>query len=275
MNNTQPSVAPRLTSDEVRQFNERGYLIHNRPVLPAPRFDALKGTFESLLEEWTATGVSRSPEHMDVPHFWSPQLFDFLFDDAVLDLVEPIIGPDIVLFSSHFICKPPAVGKRVPWHEDSAYWKGRLDPMTVVTVWLAIDPSTTANGCMRVIPGTHDNGFSDYESVADPDKQVFDTEIRKESVDESKAVDIVLAPNECSLHDGRIIHGSSANTGAMRRCGYTMRYMPATVRHNGGDDAFQIYLARGKDRAGNTYGDPATANRAWIDAHPDGQPAGH
>jgi ectoine hydroxylase-related dioxygenase (phytanoyl-CoA dioxygenase family) len=148
----------------------------------------------------------------------------------VLDLVESLIGPDIVLFSSHFICKPPAVGKRVPWHEDSAYWRGRIDPMEVVTVWLAIEPSTPANGCMQVVPRSHANGFSEYQDVANPSQQVFGTEIKPGQFDESKAVDCVLRPNECSMHDGRMIHGSAANTGTQRRCGYTMRYMPATVR---------------------------------------------
>ena len=268
-------MAGRLDASQVEHYRREGYLLHNAPVFPAPRFAALKDKFEGLLGEWIAKGVSRSPEHMDVPHFWEPSLFDWLLDDAVLDLVESIIGPDIVLFSSHFICKPPAVGKRVPWHEDSAYWCGRLEPMEVATVWLAIDPSTPANGCMQVIPRTHANGFSDYEDVANPSQQVFGTEIKKGQFDESKAVNCVLKPNECSLHDGRMIHGSAANTGTMRRCGYTMRYMPATVKHHGEDGPFQIYLARGKDRAGNRYGDPGKVNRAWIDKYPDGQPAGH
>ncbi len=266
----------RLTDDQVQQFEREGYLLPSAPVFPQSRFDALRQHFEELLDEWNTKKVSRSPEHMDVPHFWDPKLFDWLLDDAVLDLVEPLIGPDIVLWSSHFICKPPAVGKRVPWHEDSAYWKGRLEPMRVVTVWLAIDPSTPANGCMRVIPGTHHHGFSDYDPVAEPHKHVFPIEIRRGQFDDSKAVDCVLAPNQASLHDGRLIHGSNANLGTQRRCGYTMRYMPATVKHHDGSHGpFQIYLARGRDRAGNRYGDPGKVNRAWIDAHPDGQPAGH
>jgi len=47
---------------------------------------------------------------MDVPHFVDTKLFEWLFSDEVLDLVEPIIGPDIALFSSHFICKPKGMG---------------------------------------------------------------------------------------------------------------------------------------------------------------------
>jgi ectoine hydroxylase-related dioxygenase (phytanoyl-CoA dioxygenase family) len=153
--------------------------------------------------------------------------------------------------------------------------------MEVVTVWLAIDPSTLANGCMQVIPGTHNTGaagFSEYEAVADADKEVFDTEIRAGQYDETKAVPCILEPNQASLHDGRLIHGSPPNEGAMRRCGYTMRFMPTTVKHTSGsnkDDGFQIYLARGKDRAGNVYGDPTTQNTTWLEAHKHGWPAGH
>jgi len=265
----------RLDAAQVEFYNAEGYLIFNKPLFPQPRFDALKACFAGLLEKWTARKVSRSPEHMDVPHFWEPRLFEWLLDEAVLDLVEPLIGPDIALWSSHFICKPPAVGKRVPWHEDSAYWKGRLDPVKVVTVWLAIDPSTPANGNMQVIPRSHHNGFSEYEKVARPETSVFDAEIRSGQFDPTQAVDCILRPNECSLHDGKLIHGSAANTGTMRRCGYTMRYMPTTVKHFAGQTGHQVYLARGRDRAGNEYGDPTRPNQAWIDKHPDGQPAGH
>jgi len=272
---------PRLDDSQINHYRDQGYLIMDEPIFDDRKFASLASHFEDLLTEWQADPRMRSPEHMDVPHFLHPSLFEWLFDDALLDLVEPIIGPDIALFSSHFICKPAGTGKRVPWHEDSGYWRGRIDPMEVCTVWLAIDPSTLDNGCMQVIPGTHNTGaagFSDYDAVEDPDKQVFGSEIRKGQVDESKAVPCILQPNQASLHDGRIIHGSAANTGQMRRCGYTMRYMSTGVKlldQKGPVDGFEIYLARGKDRAGNPYGDPTKPNTAWLDAHKDGWPAGH
>jgi len=272
---------PRLTDDQVARFHVDGYLLPGQPVYTGDKFARLAQTFERLLAEWQADPRMRSPEHMDVPHFLHPELFEWLFDDDVLDLVEPITGPDIALFSSHFICKPAGTGKRVPWHEDSGYWKGRLDPMEVVTVWLAVDPSTPENGCMRVIPGTHTTGaagFSDYEPVADATKDVFDHEIKRGTYDEADAVDCILAAGEASPHDGRTIHGSNPNTSGQRRCGYTMRFMSAAVKHEdpaGRNDGFQIYLARGKDRAGNTYGDPTKPNTAWLDAHKNGWPAGH
>lgn len=264
----------RLSPEEVSRFETEGYLLLNRPVFGAEKFQRLRSHFEAMLTDWQADPRMLSPEHMDVPHFFSPALFEWLFDDDVLDLVEPILGPDIALFTSHFLCKPAAVGKRVPWHEDSAYWRGRLDPMRVVTVWLAIDPSTPANGCMQVIPRSHHNGYSDYEGV---EGAVFKTEIKMGQFDPAKAVDCVLEPNEASLHDGRTIHGSSANTGTMRRCGFTMRYVSAGTRltEHPGNTNFPLYLARGRDRAGNRYGDPSTPNTAWLNAHKDGFSAGH
>jgi hypothetical protein len=245
-----------LTAEQVATYNREGYLIHDQPVFEQAAFAKLTAHFDAKL---AVLDSGTRPEAMDVPHFTDPALFDWLFADAVLDLVESIIGPDIALWSSHFICKPKGDGKRVPWHEDSAYWKDRISPMNVCTVWLAIDPSTTENGCMYVIPRTHDNGYSDYDPV-DTRQNVFPTEIKPSQRKDQLAVPIELAPNHASLHDGRLQHGSPPNTSDKRRCGYTMRYMPTSVKlasQDGAEWPHQIYLARGRDHAGNTYADPS------------------
>lgn len=245
------TTTPRLTDADVAAFAEQGYLLPKGPVLPAETFATLTAIFE---EHLASKGTALSDE-LDTPHFRDPRLLDILLSDPVLDLVEPLLGPDIALWSSHFISKDPFTGRATPWHEDSAYWQGRLDDFShIVTVWLAIDPSTKENGCMRVIPGTHTGGFSEYESVS-KDTNTFDTQIRPELVDEEHAVYFELQPNECSMHDGRIMHGARANTSPNRRCGYTMRYFPATVKmldheRNAGH---RIWLARGEDWAGNSY----------------------
>lgn len=268
------TVTAALSPDQVAAFRRQGYLLPGRQLLPAADFADLQATFDGLLADWIAQGGR--PEHMDVPHFRHPGLMRWLLHDDVLDVVESLLGPDLVLFSSHFICKPAGDGRRVPWHEDSAYWKGRWDPMDVVTIWLALDASTPENGCMRVIPGSHDNGYSDYVPVEGA-PEVFGTRIRPGSFDEAAAVDCVLAPGEYSLHHAKMIHGSEPNRSPRRRCGYTMRYISAAARHLGGrDDTFQIYLARGRDRAGNAYGDPTRPNAAWCEKYsPKNTPKGH
>jgi len=253
---TPPTANPRLSPAEVALFHQEGYHIFRQPVFPQAKFDGLKKCFDDMLDNLEA---DVRPESMDVPHFQYPQLFEWLFADEVLDLVEPILGPDIALFSSHFICKPKGNGKRVPWHEDSHYWKTMITPMEVVTVWLAIDPSTKLNGCMNIIPRTHNTGklgYSDYDDLK-PGEAVFGDEIKPTQRDDSKAIAIELEPNQASLHDGRLIHGSAPNTSNIRRCGYTMRYVSTKVRDNHEKNAqwHHLYLARGRDHAGNAYGD--------------------
>jgi len=250
----------RLAPNQVKFYNEEGYLVYKQPVLSPEKFKGLTKCFEAILAN---LDENERPEAMDVPHFMYPELFEWAFDPAVLAMVSPILGLDLALFSTHFICKPKGNGKRVPWHEDSAYWNGMLTPMEVCTVWLAIDPSTRQNGCMMVIPKTHltgFKGFSEYDDV-DAARNVFSTEIKPILRDETKKVFLELAPNECSLHDARVMHGSEANLSDIRRCGWTLRFCSTRVEFN--QDRFagmhQVYLAQGQDFGGNTYADPSRA----------------
>ena len=249
---------PRLNPDQVAHYQREGYVLYHDQVFTQPKLDRLCAHFETMLTELPA---GMRPEHMDVPHFLDPRLFEWLFDEQVLDLVESLIGPDIALYSSHFLCKPSGDGKRVPWHEDSAYWGKTFDRMEVCTVWLAIDPSDAGNSAMQVIPGTHlgKGGYSEYAPVPDLERSVFKEEIKPHLYDATRAVTCDLKRGEASMHHAKLMHGSKANTSDRRRCGYTMRYVSTRCRFNEAmrGDHHQIYLARGKDHAGNRYGDPS------------------
>ena len=237
-----------LTTEQVRTYRQDGYVLYHRQLFSPAKLTQLQGIFEEHL----AVKGEKLSDELDTPHFRDPRLLDFLLSDEVLDLIEPITGPDIVLWSSHFICKDPYTGRATPWHEDSALWEHRVDSYdNIVTVWLALDRSTKENGCMRVIPGTHHNGFSQY-TQADSATNTFGTQIA--AVDDRTAVFFELEQGECSLHDSRIVHGAAANASPYRRCGYTMRYLPASTRiipeRNQGHT---VWLARGHDSAGNSY----------------------
>lgn len=269
------TTAPRLSPTQLDTFHREGYLLYPDAIFPEAKFQRLKNHFDELL---AALPEGKRPESMDVPHFADASLFEWLFADEILDLVEPITGPDIALFSSHFICKPKGEGRRVPWHEDSAYWKPMVTPMEIVTVWLAIDPSTKENGCMYVIPRTHreaQKGFSDYDPV-DPATNVFTREITKSQRDVSKAVPCELQPNHASLHDARLMHGSEANTSGIRRCGYTMRFMSSACRlTESAAEHHQIYLARGRDLAGQPYAEPNGKDQWLVDLRAQRGKKGH
>lgn len=148
-------------------------------------------------------------------------------DDRLLDIAEQFIGPNIALFASHYISKPPHDGQPVLWHQDGSYWP--LRPMEVVTLWLAVDESTPENGCLRVIPGTHKLELQKMRARTDV-SNVLDSEIEPSLVDESRAIDVILQPGDVSIHHPNVIHGSEANNSPKRRCGLTIRYIPTSTQ---------------------------------------------
>jgi hypothetical protein len=238
------------TPEQAAFYHEQGYLKFGR-IFTHAEMEALREHVDAMI---ATLPEGKRPEEMDVPHFDDPWLFRYLTDARVLDVIEDFIGPDIVLWSSHFIAKPKGDGRAVPWHTDGAYWHNRLAPMEVITLWLAVDESTVENGCMRVIPGTHRTyraAIDAYEAV-DRATNVFHARIPAHLIEAEKAVNLELQVGECHFHDAWTIHGSNPNTSTKRRCGYTMRYMPAHVvlHREGWNRNHSIYLLRGQDRTG-------------------------
>lgn len=216
--------ATKQTPDEVvAQYEREGYVLFPE-VLD-----------EDLIQEardhvaWLqAKHPELRPEHLGhtlMTHdpFW----VRLVSDDRLLDIAEMFIGPNIALFASHYICKPPFEGQPVLWHQDGSYWP--LEPMEVITLWLAVDDSLPENGCMRVIPGTHHMNLQPLQRRTDI-PNVLNSQMDPSLVDESKAVDCVLKAGGVSVHHPNIIHGSNANNSPRRRCGLTIRYIPTTTR---------------------------------------------
>jgi phytanoyl-CoA hydroxylase len=148
-------------------------------------------------------------------------------DDRLLDVAETFIGPNIALFASHYIAKRPFDGQAVLWHQDGSYWP--LEPMAVVTLWLALDDSTPENGCMRVIEDSQSMSLQEVKPRTDVDN-VLSSGMDESKVDESKAIDVILKAGDVSMHSPTIVHGSNANTSPKWRRGLTIRYIPTTTR---------------------------------------------
>jgi ectoine hydroxylase-related dioxygenase (phytanoyl-CoA dioxygenase family) len=148
-------------------------------------------------------------------------------DDRLIDVAEQFVGPNVALFATHYICKPPRTGQPVLWHQDGSYWP--LEPMEVVTLWLAVTDATPENGCLRVIPGSHTMTLDTVEERQDVEN-VLGSAIHQDFVDESKAVDVVLEAGDVEVHHPNVIHGSEANRSDRWRMGLTIRYIPTSTR---------------------------------------------
>ena len=169
-------------------------------------------------------------------------------NSAILDAVEDIIGPNILLWDSTFIVKEPGSGKFVSWHQDLTYWG--LEPDDVVSVWLALSPATVESGCMRMMPGSHRKGRVEHVSTFAPDNVLSRGQTIDAELDEQRAVDTALEPGQMSLHHGWTFHASHPNRSRDRRIGLNMNLAAPNVRQTkfAGDSAM---LLRGEDRYGH------------------------
>ena len=185
---------------------------------------------------------------------------------TILQCIEAIVGPNVFLLSSLFFCKYPPPrptvahrikailgaasdqAKFVDWHQDLTYWG--LDPAYAITAWIALDDSDVENGCMRGIPESHRQGIVEHTTSSERGNLLNRNQaIRKDRIDESKAINFVLQAGQASLHHGEFFHASNPNRSTRRRCGLAVRYTHPGVKPIPGVEATARYpiLLRGID----------------------------
>ena len=176
---------------------------------------------------------------------------------AVLDVVEQLIGPDILVYNSAYIVKEPRTATHVSWHQDLTYWG--LDSDRQVSLWLALSDAGVEAGCMRMIPGSHlAGGLEHITGEDDPDNVLFQRQ-RVADIDEAAALACPLRPGQASLHHGWLLHASAPNRGGDRRIGFNVQYIAPDVRQVK-RAGFSAWRVRGEDRFGY-YADETPASR--------------
>ena len=138
-----------LTDADIRQFDKDGY------VFPIPVLDSDEvADFRAQLEKTEAAqGGALHPGQRSKSFLLFPWLWDIAHDPRILDPVEQLIGPDILLWNTIFWIKEAGSKSFISWHQDTRYWG--LSSDKVVTAWLALSPASIKAGCMRVMPSTH------------------------------------------------------------------------------------------------------------------------
>lgn len=170
-------------------------------------------------------------------------------DARVLDAVESLLGPDLLLWSCEYFVKEAGSAKIVSWHQDLTYW-GMDGSDHEVTAWIALSPATAASGCMKFVPGSHRQAIVPHRDTFAEDNLLSRGQEIAVEVDEAEAVAAELAPGEMSLHHGRLFHASGPNVTEDRRIGLVLRFIrPDTPATGAGPD--YAMLVRGADRSRN------------------------
>lgn len=174
-------------------------------------------------------------------------IWDVAVEPRILDLVEDLIGPDLVCTMTHYFAKMPGDDKRVSWHQDASYWP--LTPSKVVTVWLAIDDVDDDNRPMMFIPGSHRHGQIPFDRSTAEENNVLNQSVHDPEHWGDSPVAVRLRAGQVSLHTHLLLHGSEPNRSQRRRCGLTLRYHPPDVCRRETDHAAGI-ICRGHDPSG-------------------------
>jgi hypothetical protein len=251
-----------LTEAQVKRYDEDGFLFPFRAYSP-------EAAAQIRADVERTTGATSDPKaalngtvsYRVKPYLLFPWAAEMVRHPAILDAVEDLIGPDILVFHTTMWWKTPGSPNKVPWHQDGTYFG--LAPFEHVTAWVALTPSNTRTGCVRIVPGTHKAGQLPHADVRDPTLMLSRGQTVVASMEDREAVPLVLSPGEFSLHHTMAIHASDPNTGDDHRIGIGISYIPARVRHVG-PTRMSATLVRGR----NTHDHFDLEPRPEADLHP-------
>ncbi|WP_375255397.1 phytanoyl-CoA dioxygenase family protein [Yoonia sp.] len=239
-----------LNDAQVQQYWDDGYLF---PLPALPTQDALnyRKEIETIERDWLDNGLPlplNTYKRINA-HVVMPMVAQIATCPAVLDVIEGILGPDIMVFSGEFFIKEPRTKHIVSMHQDLTYWGlGAIDGL--VTAWIPLSPATPASGCMDFVKASHKNAILPHEDTFDENNLLSrGQEVKVDVADEQKTA-IEIHPGQMSLHHGLTIHGSGPNASDDRRIACVIRYIRPDMQQEVGEIDYAM-PARGQDRHGN------------------------
>jgi hypothetical protein len=248
----------KVTPADVERYGRDGFLSPVAALTPAQaseyreKLEAFERSVGGPLTSDRTDGRYRSRTHVLLA--W---VHGLVRHPAILDAVEALIGPDILVYTSTWFIKEPGSPAIAAWHQDATYFG--LRPYVHVTAWLALTDATAGNGCMEFLPGSHLRGQLPHRAGVVASSVNRAGQAVTVDVDDAPAVHAPLRAGEFSLHHTLCLHRSQPNRSAGRRIGLAISYVPTSVRHLGVKHKTPAMLVRGVDRFGHFMLEPAPA----------------
>ena len=221
-------------------YNSNGYFFPLNVISPKMAKDAA-----NKLER-----ISKNPLPK-IKHPWNLQahllakwIYDICVVPKILDAVESIIGPNILIQSADIFIKPPKSTKHINWHQDANYWG--LKPYELVTGWIALTDVFLENGCMKYLPESHLNQKIHHIETFDKNSDLTRGQEIDLNIDKKKEVPVIMKAGQMALHHCLLAHGSGVNHTNNYRIGIAVRYLSTHVKQTEGPPISMI-LVRGKD----------------------------
>ena len=247
----QNRMGKQLTDKAIQQFHERGYYLP-LDVASVEEIQEMRRQLEAF--EAKSGGALRGTNRFK-NHLLFKWLSDLIRSPKILDAIEGLIGPNLLVWSTDWWIKEAQSSKFVSWHQDSQYWG--LDTRKLVTVWVALSPSTMESGCMRVLPGSHLGPDLPHKETFHDDNMLTRGQ-QIEDIDETLAVNLEVDTGKAVIFAYRIAHASHPNRSNDRRIGLAIRYIPPDARQQYAETD-SATLVRGKDTVGHFELEPEPA----------------
>lgn len=147
-------------------FRRRGYCVLPDAVSSAD-LSMLSRTVDELLTE------ELDPEHhinkgndrrfLALRHEEFGELEAFVLGESIGQLAGELLTGPPHLFVEQFVVKGPRTGASFAWHQDGGYVGFAHPPY--LSLWIAIDDATEANGCLSVLPRDldHNTDIADHD----------------------------------------------------------------------------------------------------------------
>lgn len=241
-----PQAAP--PSDLAESYARDGYYFPLE-VMSRDEAAAYRRELESLEQRADGSRLGNKTQ-LNYPHLIFRFAHEIVTHPHILDAVEALLGPDILVWGSTFFIKEPRSESYVSWHQDLRYWG--LDSDAEVSVWVALAPVTEENGCMRFVPGSHKGDLLPHKDTFAESNFLTRGQEAAVEIAESDTVPVPLAPGQASLHHGKLLHSSGPNRTDVRRVGLVINYIATHVRQIVAKEDFAM-LVRGEDRHGHFH----------------------
>jgi phytanoyl-CoA hydroxylase len=166
---------------------------------------------------------------------------EYLLDPVFRDICDRTYGDKtpVALFRAMFMNKPANRGTFLPWHQDR--WTD-LDRDPKITVWSAIDPATKKNGCVQVIPGSHQHGL-----INPTHPSGFLSKAQAAAIcTPNRIVYLELEAGEVALLHNYLLHASDVNRSPQSRRAFSVCYMEAATLKNGVPGKFPAVFGEGE-----------------------------
>jgi chlorinating enzyme len=229
-----------LTSHQVQAYERDGF-VFPIDVLTADEVRACRGELEAWERERGAPIDFPEKSKSYLLFDWADRL---VHHPKILDAVEDVIGPDILVYHSTLFLKEARTPAFVRWHQDSTYFY--LDPHLHVTAWVALSDASVEAGCMRALPGSHRWGAFAHDDRPETMNMIRRGQGISERFDTETACALPLRAGEMSLHHTDLVHASGPNDSDDRRIGLAISYIPAQVRPVGAVQPSALCV-RGRD----------------------------